>query len=103
MEQLKNIWFYIKKYKYPLTFVFFMAPWILFIDQTGVMFKRNLNKEINSLKDRKAFYIEDIKKNEKYYQDLLSDPKAKEKLAREEYYMSKANEDVFIIVDKTEN
>jgi len=102
MEQIKNIWFYIKKYKYLLTSIFFII-WILFIDQTGIMFKRNLNKEISSLKDKKSFYIEDIKKNEKYYQDLLSNPKTKEKLAREEYFMSKENEEVFIIVDKTKD
>lgn len=79
----------------------FFIVWILFIDQTGLLFKRNLYKEINSLKDKKAFYIEDIQKNEKYYQDLLTNPKAKEKLAREEYFMCKDNEEVFIIVDKT--
>ena len=100
MEYIQNIWLYIKKYKYIITSVFFIV-WILFIDQTGIMFKRNLNKEIKSLKDKKAFYIEDIKKNEKYYQDLLTNPKTKEQLAREEYFMSKDNEEVFVVIDKT--
>ncbi len=100
-EQLSKIWFYVKKYKYLITSVFFIV-WILFLDQTGIMFKSKLNKEINFLEKRKAFYTEEIEKNEKYYQDLLTNPATKERLAREEYYMSKDNEDVFIIVDKTD-
>jgi len=102
MEHLKKIWFYLKKYKYIITSLVFFV-WILFIDQTGLLFKQKLNKEINSLKNKKAFYIEDIKKNEKYYHDLLTNPKTKEKLAREEYFMSKDNEEVFVIVDKTKD
>ncbi|NPA44109.1 MAG: septum formation initiator family protein [Chlorobi bacterium] len=102
MEKINQVWFYVKKYKYLLASLFFIV-WIFFIDQTGIMFKRKLNKEIKSLKDKKEFYISDIKKNEKYYQDLLTNPKTKEKLAREEYFMSKDNEEVFIIVDKTKD
>lgn len=101
-EQVSKIWFYIKKYKYIITSVFFIV-WILFLDQTGIMFKSKLNEEINFLEKRKAYYVEEIEKNEKYYQDLLTNPATKERLAREEYYMSKDNEDVFIIVDKTED
>jgi len=101
-EQVSKIWFYIKKYKYIITSVFFIV-WIFFMDQTGIMFKSKLNKEIDFLEKRKAFYVEEIEKNEKYYQDLLTNPATKERLAREEYYMSKDNEDVFLIVDKTED
>ncbi|MCF6367101.1 MAG: septum formation initiator family protein [Bacteroidales bacterium] len=100
-EQVSKIWFFIKKYKYIITSVFFIV-WIFFIAQTGIMFKSKLNEEINFLEKRKAYYVEEIEKNEKYYQDLLTNPATKERLAREEYFMSKDNEDVFIIVDKTD-
>lgn len=99
MERIKQTFFFITKYKYLLTGAFFLI-WILFLDQTGIMYKRKLKEEIASLKNKKIFYIESIKKNEKYYQDLLTNPETKEKLAREEYYMSKKNEEVFIIVEK---
>ncbi len=101
-EQITPYWSYVKKYKYIITSVFFIV-WILFLDQTGIMFKSKLNEEIDFLEKRKTFYTEEIEKNEKYYQDLLTNPATKERLAREEYYMSKENEDVFISVDKTED
>ena len=99
-EQLSNIWFYIKKYKYIITSVFFIV-WILFLDQTGLIYKSKLKKEIEFLKKKKEYYEDRVVKNETYYKDLQINPKAKEKLAREEYYMSKENEDVFIIQDES--
>lgn len=94
------MWLFIVKYKYIITIVFFTG-WIIFLDQTGLIYKSNLNKEIDFLKKRKEYYEDKIEKNEKYFKDLQTNPKTKERLAREEYYMSKDNEDVFIIVDKT--
>ena len=40
---------------------------------------------------------------EAYIEDLMTNPETKERLAREEYYMSKENEDVFIIQEESEN
>jgi len=98
-EKTKLIWFYIVKFKYVIAVLVF-AVWITIIDQTNLRFKSKLRDEIEYLKNKKDFYKEEIRKNEKYYKDLTTNPDAKERLAREEYYMSKDNEDVFIIVDK---
>ncbi len=100
-EKIKNIWFYIKKYKYIITFLAF-AIWITFIDQTNLLYKAKQKKEIQYLEKRKVFYSEDIKQKQKYYQNLLTNPETKERLARENYFMSKKNEDVFIIVDRSD-
>jgi cell division protein FtsB len=67
------------------------------LDQTGLVYKSKLKEEIDHLENKKHYYQEEIRKNEVYYKDLRTNPEAKERLAREEYYMSKENEDVFII------
>ena len=100
-EKLLNIWSFIVKYKYIITIVLFVL-WILFLDQTSIIYKSNLTKEIEFLKERKDFYEAEIEKNETYFQDLQTNPKTKERLAREEYYMSKDNEVVYIIKDISE-
>ncbi len=96
----KIIWSYIIKFKYVIAVLLF-AVWITFIDQTNLRFKSKLHEEIEYLINKKEYYLEEIRKNETYYKDLTTNPDAKERLAREEYYMHKDNEDVFIIVDKT--
>ena len=101
-DNLKHIWSFIVRYKYIITIVFF-AVWIIFLDQTSLIYKSELNKEIDFLRKRKEYYEDVIEKNETYFKDLQTNPKTKERLAREEYYMSKENEDVFIIQDESEN
>ncbi len=95
----KIIWSYILKFKYVIAVLVF-AVWITFIDQTNLRFKSKLKEDLEYLKNKKAFYKEEIRKNETYYKDLTTNPDAKERLAREEYYMHKDNEDVFLIVDE---
>ena len=97
-EKTKIIWSYILKFKYLIAAVVF-AVWITFLDQTSLKYKSKLKEEIKSLEKRRKFYKEEIRKNEKYYKDLTTNPDAKERLAREEYYMHKDNEDVFLIVE----
>lgn len=98
---MKKMWFYTKKVRYLIVIILF-AVWITFIDQTNLRFKANLKGDIEYLKSKIEIYKEEIRKNEKYYRDLTTNPDAKERLAREEYYMHRDNEDVFIIVDNSE-
>jgi len=100
-DKLLNIWSFIVKFKYIITIVFF-ALWILFLDQTSIIYKSSLTKEIDFLEKRRDYYETEIEKNEKYFHDLQTNPKTKERLAREEYYMSKDNEVVYIIKDLSE-
>lgn len=53
---------------------------------------RNLEKEIK-------YYQQEIEVNSKKLNDLHTDKEGLERFAREEYYMKKADEDVFIIKD----
>ena len=100
-DNLKHIWSFIVKYKYIITIVLF-ALWIIFLDQTSLVYKSQLKEEIDHLRKKKEYYIEEVAKNETYFKDLQTNPETKERLGREEYYMSKDNEDVFIIQDESE-
>jgi cell division protein DivIC len=99
---LKKIWFYTVKFKYPVSIVIF-GVWITFIDETGLVYKSKIKKEIKALSDKELFYEEQIKKNEIYFKNLETNPEAKERLAREQYFMHKDNEDVFIIRDESKS
>ena len=101
-EKIKSIWSFILKYKYIITILVF-AIWILFLDHTNLIYRSKLSKEIDFLKKRQAYYEAEIEKNETYFNDLQTNPKTKERLAREEYYMKKDNEEVYIINDLSDN
>ena len=55
-----------------------------------------LRKEIKKLEKQKEFLQEEIEKDKKVL-DRLSDPEELEKFAREQYYLKKKNEEIFII------
>lgn len=56
--------------------------------------------ELKDVKRQRAFYLDEIKKDKKATDDLLSDSASLEKFAREKYLMKKDNEDIFLIVPK---
>lgn len=78
---------------------FAFVVWMVFFDQESFIEQYRLNKTLNGLEDQKAFYLEEIEKNEKTIELLETDSSALEKFAREKYYMKKDNEEVFVIIE----
>ncbi|MDX1906323.1 MAG: septum formation initiator family protein [Bacteroidia bacterium] len=75
------------------------AIWLIFFDRYNLIARRNMEKQIQEQKDDKAYY-ESANKKLDYEQDRInSDLKETERLAREKYYMKRADEDVYIVVD----
>ncbi|WP_040279088.1 FtsB family cell division protein [Psychroserpens damuponensis] len=87
MKKFRNIFI--------IVFVFF-AIWMLFIDSNSLLIHRELNEDISDLEDEKAYYKNEIEKDQKAIKELSTDDGI-EKLAREKYYMKKENEDIYII------
>lgn len=84
------------KNKYFITaFVFFL--WMLFFDNNSLSDRSDLNKKFKLLNKTKDYYINKIKEDSKRLNELKTNDKNLEKFAREQYYMKKANEDVFIV------
>ena len=86
--------------KYTITLVAF-GVWMVFFDSSSVLNRMRYREKLNSLKQEKHFYLEEIKKDSILSQKLLSDTSEIEKFARENYLMKKEKEDVFLVIDTT--
>ena len=69
---------------------------MLFFDSNSLLIHKELNEEISDLEDEKKYYQKEITKDKKAIK-ALSTEEGIEKMAREKYYMKKANEDIYII------
>ena len=81
--------------KYVMVTAFFIV-WMVFLDNYSYLDHRFLDKEINELEDNKAYYQKEIEADKKNIR-TLKNPHQIEKFAREEYYMKKDSEDIYII------
>ncbi|TDD98425.1 FtsB family cell division protein [Flavobacterium cellulosilyticum] len=88
-------WFKFISNKYIWVLLFF-STWMIFLDNYSYFDHRFLNDQINELEDNKAYYQEEILKDQKSIKQLKN-PEEIEKYAREKYYMKKDSEDIYII------
>lgn len=88
---------YLKPFKnwFILILVVF-AVWMLFFDTNSWLIHHELNTEIETLENEKKYYKREIEKDNKAIKELSTD-EGLEKFAREEYYMKKDDEEIFII------
>lgn len=70
--------------------------WMVFFDTNSYLIHRELNKEIDGLKDNTEFYQEQINLDKSFI-EKMDDNEEMEKFARERYYLKKENEDIYII------
>jgi cell division protein DivIC len=82
--------------RYFITLVAF-AVWMIFFDTNSLKRQHLLNGRIDEIKQMKAFYVAEIGKNNATIEELLNNPEAIEKYAREKYLMKRDSEDVYII------
>lgn len=78
------------------------AIWMFFFDENNLLSQYHRHKELSSLLEKKEYYVEQITKTDKEYQELTTNPATQEKFAREHYWMKRDNEDVFVIVEEGE-
>jgi cell division protein FtsB len=98
-NSIKGLWDRIPgfaKNKYFLSFLFF-AIWMLFFDKHDVFTQLKLSQTVSDLKREKLDYLDKIEET-KLQKEFLENNL--EKVARERYFLKKANEEVFIIVRK---
>ena len=85
--------------KYVVALVLFFA-WIVFFDENSIVSHQKNRERLNELIEQKEYYKERIVADKQKLEDLNSGIEDLEKFAREQYYMSKPDEDVFIVVEK---
>jgi cell division protein DivIC len=87
LKYLKNI--------YILILVVFVI-WMVFFDTNSLIIHSQYNSEIDDLEAEKEYYKKEIEKDQEAI-DELSREEGIETFAREQYYMKKDNEDIYII------
>lgn len=73
------------------------AVWILFFDENSISRHLKDRRQLSELVQQKAYYKERIEIDKQKYRELHQGNAELEKFAREQYYMSKPDEDIFII------
>lgn len=88
-------WFRIASNKYLLVLLGFII-WMFFLDTNSWLIHHELNMEIEDLEKSEAYYQKQIT-GDKTIMDRLDDSIELEKFARQEYFMKRENEEIFII------
>ena len=91
----KKKWFGILTNIYVLVLTAFVV-WMLFFDTNSLLIHRELKKEIKNLEKTQDFLQNEIEKDKKIIKKL-SDSNELEKFAREQYYLKKKNEEIYLI------
>ncbi|MGB5189359.1 FtsB family cell division protein [Robiginitalea sp.] len=91
----KKRWFGIVSNLYVLVLTIFTI-WMLFFDTNSLLIHRELKKEINKLEKQQEFLKDEISRDRAII-EKLSDPRELEKFAREQYYLKRKNEDIYLI------
>lgn len=88
---------YLKPFKniYLLVLVGFIV-WMIFFDAHSWLLHRDLNEDIEALENEKAYYKNEMEKDNKAIKELSTE-EGVEKTARETYFMKKPNEEIYII------
>ena len=70
--------------------------WMIFFDTNSLLIHRELKKEIKKLEKTQDFLKKEIAKD-KIIIEKLSNKEELERFAREEYYLKKKNEEIYLI------
>lgn len=88
-------WFKIMTNMYVLVLSAFVI-WMLFFDTNSLMIHLELRNEIKKLEKTQDFLKKEISKDKKIIEKLSNEGEL-EKFAREEYYLKKKNEEIYLI------
>ena len=86
----------ILKNKYFIAGMIFLV-WIMFFDDNNLMAHRRNKKRLAALKAQQEYFKEKIAADNMKIEELRSGQENLEKYAREQFYMSRPDEDVFIV------
>ena len=96
LKEIRNSsWFKLGTNIYVLVSVFFIV-WMMFFDTNSFRILWSLESKINDLEEQKKELIRQIDEDRSTIQKL-SDSIELEKFGREQYYLKKAAEDIFIV------
>ena len=71
--------------------------WMLVVDEDNMIARYDYSRQIDELEAEKTLLKEQIEQDRRKMQELMSNKSSLEKFAREEYYMKRDDEVIFII------
>ena len=98
---MKGIWnsiWPLMKNKYVIALVAF-GVWIMFFSQYSLMDRYRLSRTYKQLQQEKEYYLDQVRQDSTRLLELTTDSENLEKFAREQYYMKKPDEDIFVVVE----
>lgn len=102
MNKLMTVWTLVRRYKYILTILFFLVV-IGFVGDDCLWARHQRKLEIERLREEYAGYQQQYAEDTRMLNELETNPKAVERVARERYHMKRADEDVFLLVGEPLN
>ena len=87
--------------KWLIAVVIFLT-WIIFGDENSIVAHIENKQQLQELIQQKEYYKERIVSDKQKLEDLSKGKAELEKFAREQYLMSKPDEDLFIVVEEEE-
>ena len=85
--------------KYLIAFLVFLV-WLMLFDNNSLIDKVKYINTLHEMEDEKQYYLERIEEDSRRLEELKTNQENLEKFAREQYFMKKENEDVFVIVEE---
>ena len=95
---LSQLWHYVGRHKYLITVLAFLAI-VVFLDKNNLMSRLKNRYEISRLTSQRDSYQKTCDSLWSELKALETDGESLERIAREQYGMHEAGEDVFIIKD----
>ena len=98
MKRVAEIFQFFKSHlnKYWITIILFVIL-TFFVGESKIFNRISYDQQINQLEQDIDYYTQQKEENLKKIETLQSDNESLEKLAREQYQMTKSDEEVFII------
>lgn len=93
-----SVVFKLVRNKWIVVTVLFLT-WIIFFDENSIISHQKNKRRLYELKQQEEYYRERIEVDKQKLEDLKAGEEKLEKFAREQYYMSKSDEDVFVVTD----
>lgn len=76
-----------------------LVVWMSFLDRNNFVHLFRKSRQLQELKTEKAYYKEKIRETKRARKELMKDSESLERFAREQYFMKKPNEDLYIITN----
>jgi cell division protein FtsB len=99
----QRVQFLVKKLKnkYVISLIVFFF-WLLIFDQNNLIDRFKAIQEIHQLEEERAYYLDRLEEDARRLKELKTNEENLEKFAREEYFMKRDNEDIYVIIEEEE-